>query len=238
MRALRAAIEAADAAAPPEVLLRMTTEIEVERHVADWLEEGPLEPAGWAVDEAIRTAVATPRGRNRTYGSRTMRWIWAAAAVVAAVIAVAVIRPFSTTGPGAVSSSSPTPSVAPSPSAAAAPAADRLLDRDCPGQRDRRATGPLDAELQQRGAAVPQPGRRVVRSANHVRRRRVHARRRRLPQRTGEGHYRWAVAYGALSLTLISDPSVCRSDDPRVIAVRRRTTLNSREVGHGPGRSP
>jgi hypothetical protein len=86
----------------------MTTDIEVERHVADWLEEGPR--AG-----RLGGRRRHPDGRRDpawpepTYGSRTMRWIWAAAAVMAAVIAVAVIRPFSTTGPGAISSASPPP---------------------------------------------------------------------------------------------------------------------------------
>jgi|KBSMisStaDraftv2_1062788.scaffolds.fasta_scaffold101861_3 hypothetical protein len=189
----------------------MTTDIEVERRVADWLEEGPLEPAGWAIDDAIRTAVATPRRRNRTYGSRTMRWIWAAAAVVAAVIAVAVIRPFSTAGPGANSSASPPPSVAPSPSAAAEPALIGSWIARVPDN----AVGVLpghwtltfnSAELLYRNPGGASFGQRVTYDGDEFTLVADDC-----PTGTGEGHYRWAVAGTTLSLTLIADPSTCRS---------------------------
>ena len=189
----------------------MTTDIEVERRVADWLEEGPLEPAGWAADDAIRTAVATPRGRNRTYRSRTMRWIWAAAAVVAAVIAIAVIRPFSTTGPGAVSSASPPPSVAPSPSAAAEPALigswiARVADNTVGVLAGHWTLTFNSAELLYRNPGGASFGQRVTYDGDEFTLVADDC-----PSGTGPGHYRWAVAGTMLNLTLISDPSTCRS---------------------------
>jgi len=189
----------------------MTTDFEVERHVTEWLEEGPLEPAGWAIDDAIRTAVATPRGRSRTYGSRTMRWIWAAAAVVAAVIAVAVFRPFAPSGPAGVTAASPTPSAAVSPSSSPDPA----LIGSWIAQVPTNSVGALagdwtltfnSAELFYRNPGGASFGQRVTYQGGELTLVADDC-----PTGTGEGHYRWSVSGDSLTLTLVSDPSACRS---------------------------
>jgi hypothetical protein len=83
----------------------MTTDTELESAVSYWLEDGPTEPAGWAVDAAIESAIALPQRRHRK-GALTMdlplRIGAIAAVLVLAVLGVSRLIGGSPSQPGQV----------------------------------------------------------------------------------------------------------------------------------------
>jgi hypothetical protein len=185
----------------------MTTDFDVERRVGDWLEEGPLAPAQWAVDDAIRQAVAMPRRHPKLNGSRPMRWIaFAGAAAAAVILGVAVIRlaPGNPTGAG-----SATPS--PSPSAAPAVVGPRGAWTAQVGANEAGALSGAwtltftDAELLYRNPGGASFGQPIAYSPDQLTLKPDDC-----PSGTGPGTYRWAETGDTLTLTVISDPSACR----------------------------
>ena len=144
----------------------MTPDIDLERRVADWLEEGPLEPAEWAVEDAIRHAASTPRRRRSSLGSRAMTRFLVAAAVAAAVILGVAVARFV-----------PSSSVGGPPGGIAGPLrgrVDRLLDRTRRSQLGRRARGDLDRDVHGPTGLLSEPGRRLVLAGRVVQRRPGH----------------------------------------------------------------
>ncbi len=68
----------------------MTTDQDVERRIAAWLEAGPTVPAAWAVDEAIDRADGLPQRRFITTSTRSVPMFTVSRLAAVAVVAVAI----------------------------------------------------------------------------------------------------------------------------------------------------
>jgi hypothetical protein len=191
----------------------MTTDTELESSISYWLEDGPTEPAAWAVDAAIESAIALPRRRHRKGAlamSLPLRIGAIAAVLVLAVLGVSRLIGGSPSQPGQVA-----PSASPSASPSANPLG-ALVPHEWEGQVPVNGVGAATG----RWTLLFTPAQLLYRNSlggnisQHITYQGADeftlAEDADCQGASGVGRYRWSVTGSALTITPIAEGSPCR----------------------------